>query len=237
MIRASSRSSRRVRTTGRLWFAMELMEGETSSKRLTGPRRLRRGGCRRASAIESPGRSTPRLRQKIAPPRREAGQHLSPARRLGEACGLRPRRSAELARTKLTDLKPSPARPEYALAGAGRRTGRPTTGATSIRWLRLYEMVTEAPPFAGDSRMATLSSTPRNLRRRRAPQSRRLRGVRSRGPRCWRRIRTTASRAMRTSSTRCCRRRSRCSRRRGRRRRSSRAAARLDLARSPRRPA
>src|SRR6185436_8145748 len=65
-------------------------------------------------------------------------------------------RSAELARTRLTDLDAVACTPEY--ASPEQADGRPTDHRSDLYSLGcvLYEMVTERPPFAGESQMATL---------------------------------------------------------------------------------
>jgi len=140
---------------GRLWFAMELMEGETVEQRLTGhgafdEEDAARIGIDVARALDAA------LRQKIV------HRDVKPANifllRDGSVkladFGLA--RSAELARTKLTDLHAVACTPEY--ASPEQADGRAADHRSDLYSLGcvLYEMVTERPPFAGDSRMATL---------------------------------------------------------------------------------
>src|SRR6185436_7667678 len=65
-------------------------------------------------------------------------------------------RSADLGRTRLTDLDAVACTPEY--ASPEQADGRATDHRSDLYSLGcvLYEMVTERPPFAGDSQMATL---------------------------------------------------------------------------------
>jgi hypothetical protein len=140
---------------GRLWFAMELMDGETVEKRLT-----ERGAFEEEEAarvgIEVARALDAALRQRIF------HRDVKPANifllRDGSVkladFGLA--RSAELARTRLTDLDAVACTPEY--ASPEQADGRPTDHRSDLYSLGcvLYEMVTERPPFAGDSQMATL---------------------------------------------------------------------------------
>ena len=140
---------------GRLWFAMELMDGETVEKRLTDggafdEEEAARIGIEVARALEAA------LRQKIV------HRDVKPANifllRDGSVkladFGLA--RSAELAKTRLTDINAIACTPEY--ASPEQADGRPTDHRSDLYSLGcvLYEMVTERPPFAGESQMATL---------------------------------------------------------------------------------
>ncbi len=140
---------------GRLWFAMELMEGETVEKRLTDrgafdEEDAARIGIEVARALDAA------LRQKII------HRDVKPANifllRDGSVkladFGLA--RSAELARTRLTDLNAVACTPEY--ASPEQAEGRTADHRSDLYSLGcvLYEMVTERPPFAGESQMATL---------------------------------------------------------------------------------
>jgi hypothetical protein len=140
---------------GRLWFAMELMEGETVEKRLTDrgafdEEDAARIGIEVARALDAA------LRQKII------HRDVKPANifllRDGSVkladFGLA--RSAELARTRLTDLHAVACTPEY--ASPEQADGRVADHRSDLYSLGcvLYEMVTERPPFAGESQMATL---------------------------------------------------------------------------------
>jgi len=140
---------------GRLWFAMELMDGETVEKRLTDrgafdEEEAARIGIEVARALEAA------LRQKIV------HRDVKPANifllRDGSVkladFGLA--RSAELARTRLTDIHAIACTPEY--ASPEQADGRDTDHRSDLYSLGcvLYEMVTERPPYAGESQMATL---------------------------------------------------------------------------------
>jgi serine/threonine protein kinase len=140
---------------GSLWFAMELMEGETVEKRLTDhgafdEEDAARIGIEVARALDAA------LRQKIV------HRDVKPANifllRDGSVkladFGLA--RSAELARTRLTDLNAVACTPEY--ASPEQADGRAADHRSDLYSLGcvLYEMVTERPPFAGESQMATL---------------------------------------------------------------------------------
>lgn len=140
---------------GRLWFAMELIDGETVEKRLTDhgafdEEEAARVGIEVARALDAA------LRQKIH------HRDVKPANvfllrdgsvKLGDF-GLA--RSAELARTRLTDLDAVACTPEY--ASPEQADGRATDHRSDLYSLGcvLYEMVTERPPFSGESQMATL---------------------------------------------------------------------------------
>ncbi|MBI3857224.1 MAG: protein kinase [Planctomycetes bacterium] len=140
---------------GRLWFAMELIDGETVEKRLSDrgafdEEEAARIGIEVARALDAA------LRQKII------HRDVKPANifllRDGSVkladFGLA--RSAELARTRLTDLNAVACTPEYASPEQG--DGRATDHRSDLYSLGcvLYEMVAERPPFAGESQMATL---------------------------------------------------------------------------------
>jgi serine/threonine protein kinase len=140
---------------GRLWFAMELMDGETVEKRLTDKgafeeEEAARIGIEVARALDAA------LRQKII------HRDVKPANifllRDGSVkladFGLA--RSAELARTRLTDLNAVACTPEY--ASPEQADGGATDHRSDLYSLGcvLYEMVTERPPFGGESQMATL---------------------------------------------------------------------------------
>lgn len=140
---------------GRLWFAMELMDGETVEKRLTDrgafdEEEAARIGIEVARALDAA------LRQKIV------HRDVKPANvfllRDGSVkladFGLA--RSAELARTRLTDIDAIACTPDY--ASPEQADGRPTDHRSDLYSLGcvLYEMVTERPPYAGESQMATL---------------------------------------------------------------------------------
>src|SRR5262245_10607801 len=152
---------------GRLWFAMEFIDGETVEKRLTergafDQEDAARVGIEMARALDAA------LRQKIF------HRDVKPAniflQRDGSVkladFGLA--RSAELARTRLTDLDAVACTPEY--ASPEQADGRPTDHRSDLYSLGcvLYEMVTERPPFAGESQMNTLvrhtSETPQSPR-------------------------------------------------------------------------
>ena len=189
---------------GRLWFAMELMDGETVEQRLTGhgafdEEEAARIGIEVARALDAA------LRQKIV------HRDVKPANifllRDGSVkladFGLA--RSAEMARTKLTDLHAVACTPEY--ASPEQADGRPADHRSDLYSLGcvLYEMVTERPPFGAIPGWRRWSSTPPSPRRPRASSI--PRSPRSSKPwsdAAWRRIRTTAFPAMPTSSTRCC---------------------------------
>jgi predicted Ser/Thr protein kinase len=140
---------------GRLWFAMELIDGETVEKRLT-----EKGAFEEAEAvrvgIEVARALDAALRQKII------HRDVKPANifllRDGSVkladFGLA--RSAELAKTRLTDLNAVACTPEY--ASPEQAEGGPTDHRSDLYSLGcvLYEMVTERPPFTGESQMATL---------------------------------------------------------------------------------
>ncbi len=140
---------------GRLWFAMEFMDGETVETRLTDrgafeEEEAARVGIEVARALDAA------LRQGIF------HRDVKPANifllRDGSVkladFGLA--RSAGLARTRLTDLDAVACTPEY--ASPEQADGRPTDHRSDLYSLGcvLYEMVTERPPFAGESQMATL---------------------------------------------------------------------------------
>src|SRR5437868_11664472 len=140
---------------GRLWFAMEFIDGETVEKRL-GDRGAfdeedaARVGIEVARALDAA------LRQKIY------HRDVKPANifllRDGSVkladFGLA--RSSGLARTRLTDLDAIACTPEY--ASPEQADGRATDHRSDLYSLGcvLYEMVTERPPFAGESQLATL---------------------------------------------------------------------------------
>src|SRR6185436_21119062 len=140
---------------GRVWFAMELMDGETVEKRLSDrgafdEEEAARIGIEVARALDAA------LRQGII------HRDVKPANifllkdgsvKLADF-GLA--RSAELAKTRLTDLKAVACTPEY--ASPEQAEGGPTDHRSDLYSLGcvLYEMVTERPPFAGESQMATL---------------------------------------------------------------------------------
>jgi len=140
---------------GRLWFAMELIDGETVEKRLTekgafAEEEASRIGVEVARALDAA------LRQKIV------HRDVKPANifllRDGSVkladFGLA--RSVELARTRLTDLNAVACTPEY--ASPEQADGRPADHRSDVYSLGcvLYEMVTERPPFSAESQMATL---------------------------------------------------------------------------------
>lgn len=140
---------------GKVWFAMELIEGETVEQRLTDrgafdEEEAARVGIEVARALDAA------LRQKIH------HRDVKPANifllRDGSVkladFGLA--RGAELTKTRLTDLNAVACTPEY--ASPEQADGRPTDHRSDLYSLGcvLYEMVTERPPFAGDSQMATL---------------------------------------------------------------------------------
>ncbi|MBV8878705.1 MAG: serine/threonine protein kinase, partial [Planctomycetaceae bacterium] len=140
---------------GKLWFAMELIDGETVEKRLTDKgafdeEEAARVGIEVARALDAA------LRQKIH------HRDVKPANifllRDGSVkladFGLA--RSAELAKTRLTDLQAVACTPEY--ASPEQADGRTTDHRSDLYSLGcvLYEMVTERPPFSGESQMATL---------------------------------------------------------------------------------
>ena len=140
---------------GRLWFAMELMDGETVEQRLTDrgafdEEDAARIGIEVARALDAA------LRQKIV------HRDVKPANifllRDGSVkladFGLA--RSAELAKTRLTDINAIACTPEY--ASPEQAEGRPADHRSDLYSLGcvLYEMVTERPPFAGESQIATL---------------------------------------------------------------------------------
>ncbi|HVE42425.1 MAG TPA: serine/threonine-protein kinase, partial [Planctomycetota bacterium] len=148
---------------GRLWFAMEFMDGETVEKRLTDRGAFEEEDAARVG-IEVARALDAALRQRIF------HRDVKPANifllRDGSVkladFGLA--RSAELARTRLTDLDAVACTPEY--ASPEQADGRPTDHRSDLYSLGcvLYEMVTERPPFAGESQVATLlkqsSATP-----------------------------------------------------------------------------
>lgn len=152
---------------GRLWFAMELIDGETVEKRLTekgafDEEEAARIGIEVARALDAA------LRQKIV------HRDVKPANifllRDGSVkladFGLA--RSVELSRTRLTDLNAVACTPEY--ASPEQADGRPADHRSDVYSLGcvLYEMVTERPPFTAESQMATLykhaSEQPPSLR-------------------------------------------------------------------------
>ena len=140
---------------GRLWFAMEFMEGETVEKRLTDRGAFEEDDAARVG-IEVARALDAALRQKIY------HRDVKPANifllRDGSVkladFGLA--RSASLARTRLTEIDAVACTPEY--ASPEQADGRPTDHRSDLYSLGcvLYEMVTERPPFAGDSPMAML---------------------------------------------------------------------------------
>jgi Protein kinase domain len=140
---------------GRLWFAMEFMDGETVEKRLTDRGAFEEEDAARVG-IEVARALDAALRQRIF------HRDVKPANifllRDGSVkladFGLA--RSTELARTRLTDLDAVACTPEY--ASPEQADGRPTDHRSDLYSLGcvLYEMVTERPPFAGESQMATL---------------------------------------------------------------------------------
>jgi serine/threonine protein kinase len=140
---------------GKLWFAMELIDGETVEKRLTDAgafdeEEAARIGIEVARALEAA------LRQQIH------HRDVKPANifllRDGSVkladFGLA--RGAELSRTRLTVLNAVACTPEY--ASPEQAEGRGTDHRSDLYSLGcvLYEMVTERPPFTGESPMATL---------------------------------------------------------------------------------
>jgi hypothetical protein len=140
---------------GRLWFAMELIDGETVEKRLTDKGAFEEDEAARIG-IEVARALDAALRQKII------HRDVKPANifvlrdgsvKLGDF-GLA--RSAELSTTRLTDLQAVACTPEY--ASPEQADGRYTDHRSDLYSLGcvLYEMVTERPPFAGESPMATL---------------------------------------------------------------------------------
>lgn len=140
---------------GRLWFAMELIDGETVEKRLSDRGAFDEEEAARI-AIEVARALEAALRQKII------HRDVKPANifllRDGSVkladFGLA--RSVELARTRLTDLDAVACTPEY--ASPEQADGRAADHRSDLYSLGcvLYEMVTERPPFTGESPMATL---------------------------------------------------------------------------------
>ena len=140
---------------GKLWFAMELIDGETVEKRLTDKGAFDEDEAARIG-IEVARALDAALRQKIH------HRDVKPANifllrddsvKLADF-GLA--RSAELARTRLTDMNAVACTPEY--ASPEQADGRATDLRSDLYSLGcvLYEMITERPPFAGESQMATL---------------------------------------------------------------------------------
>ena len=140
---------------GRLWFAMELMDGETVEQRLTDRGAFEEEDAARIG-IEVARALDAAQKQKIV------HRDVKPANifllRDGSVkladFGLA--RSAELARTRLTDINAIACTPDY--ASPEQADGRATDHRSDLYSLGcvLYEMVTERPPFAGESQMATL---------------------------------------------------------------------------------
>jgi len=140
---------------GRLWFAMEFIDGDTVEKRLTdqgafAEEEAARVGIEVARALDAA------LRQKIV------HRDVKPANifllRDGSVkladFGLA--RGVELSQTRLTDLQAVACTPEY--ASPEQADGRPADHRSDLYSLGcvLYEMVTERPPFSGESPMGTL---------------------------------------------------------------------------------
>jgi serine/threonine protein kinase len=140
---------------GRLWFAMELIDGVTVEKWISEKGAFDADEASRVAG-EVAHALDAALRQGIV------HRDVKPANifllkdgsvKLADF-GLA--RSAEFGRTRLTDLQAVTCTPEY--ASPEQADGRSTDHRSDIYSLGcvLYEMVTERPPFSGDSQMATL---------------------------------------------------------------------------------
>ena len=149
-------------TDGRLWFAMELIDGDTVEKRLSekgafSPEEAARVGVEGARALDAA------LRRKIV------HRDVKPANifllkdgsvKLADF-GLA--RGGEVHRTRLTDVGAVACTPEY--ASPEQAEGRDTDHRSDLYSLGcvLYEMVTERPPFTDETARAALPPPARAL--------------------------------------------------------------------------
>lgn len=140
---------------GRLWFAMELIDGDTVEKRLTekgafAEEEAARVGIEVSRALDAA------LRQKIIHRDVKPGNIFLLRDGSVKLADFGLARSDELAKTRLTDLKAVACTPEY--SSPEQSDGRYTDHRSDLYSLGcvLYEMVAERPPFSGESPMATL---------------------------------------------------------------------------------
>ncbi len=152
---------------GRLWFAMELIDGDTVEKRLTEKGAFEEDEAARVG-IEVARALDAALRQKIIHRDVKPGNIFLLRDGSVKLADFGLARSAELAKTRLTDLQAIACTPDY--ASPEQSEGRYTDHRSDLYSLGcvLYEMVAERPPFAGESPMATLykhaSEPPPSLR-------------------------------------------------------------------------
>lgn len=140
---------------GRLWFAMELIDGDTVEKRLTEKGAFEEDEAARIG-IEVARALDAALRQKIIHRDVKPGNIFLLRDGAVKLADFGLARSAELAKTRLTDLQAVACTPEY--SSPEQSEGRYTDHRSDLYSLGcvLYEMVAERPPFAGESPMATL---------------------------------------------------------------------------------
>ncbi len=140
---------------GRYWYAMELVEGRTVERRLSEEgaipeREAARVALEVARALDAAFRQGI-IHRDVKPANIFLG--ADGAVKLGDF-GLA--RGSHLSRTAITDANAVACTPAY--ASPEQADGKPTDHRSDIYSLGcvLYEMVTERPPFAGESRMDTL---------------------------------------------------------------------------------
>jgi serine/threonine protein kinase len=140
---------------GRFWFAMELIEGRTVEQRLFAEGAFGEGEARRiagevARALDVAWRQGI-VHRDVKPGNIFLGKDASV--KLADF-GLA--RSPEFARTRITEGNAVACTPEY--ASPEQAEGGATDHRADIYSLGcvLYEMLTERPPFSGDSKMSTL---------------------------------------------------------------------------------
>ncbi len=140
---------------GRLWFAMELIEGRTVERRLFEEGAFPEGEARRV-ASEVARALDAAWRQGIVHRDVKPGNIFLARDGAVKLADFGLARSPEFARTPITEGNAVACTPEY--SSPEQAEGGATDHRADIYSLGcvLYEMLTERPPFSGDSKMSTL---------------------------------------------------------------------------------